>query len=93
MRNRKDGPSALGDPRGVTAAPIKNMLVADVLVANPAAAQVFIRRGMGCVGCAFARFETVAEVAAVYGFDACELAMALTDTGVANVPGGFESEN
>ncbi len=77
----------------MTAAPIKNMLVADVLVANPAAAQVFIRRGMGCVGCAFARFKTVAEVAAVYGFDACELAMALTDTGVANVPGGFESEN
>lgn len=81
------------DPRSVTAALFMNMLVADVLVANPAAAQVFIRRGMGCVGCAFARFETVAEVAAVYGFDACELAMALTDTGAANVPGGLDNEN
>lgn len=59
------------------------MLVADVLLANPAAAGVLIRRGMRCVGCAFARFETVAEVAAVYGINARELAMALGDTGAA----------
>jgi hybrid cluster-associated redox disulfide protein len=57
-----------------------NMFVADVLSANPAAAQVFIRRGMGCVGCAFVRFETVAEVAAAYGVDACALATALRET-------------
>jgi hypothetical protein len=33
---------------------------------------------MGCVGCTFARFETVSEVAAAYGCDAYELACSLT---------------
>ena len=54
------------------------MLVFDVLAERPAAARVFIERGMGCVGCTFARFETVSEVAAVYGCDAYELARSLT---------------
>lgn len=50
------------------------MFVSDVLAAAPAAARAFIDRGMACVGCPFAPFETVAEVAAVYGTDAFELA-------------------
>jgi hypothetical protein len=33
------------------------------------------------MGCVFARFETVAEVAAVYGLDAYELAYSLTEAG------------
>ena len=66
------------DPPDVTAANPLNMLVTDVLAANPAAAQVFIERRMGCVGCAFAPFETVAEVARVYGFEPCDLARWLT---------------
>jgi hybrid cluster-associated redox disulfide protein len=49
------------------------MLVSDVLAAAPAAAGVFVRHRMGCVGCAFARFETVGEVAEVYGLDPQEL--------------------
>lgn len=54
-----------------------NMLVAELLAFSPAAAAVFIERGMACVGCPFARFETVAEAAAIYGFDARDLAGAL----------------
>jgi hybrid cluster-associated redox disulfide protein len=54
------------------------MLVFDVVAERPAAARVFIERGMGCVGCTFARFETVSEVAAAYGCDAYELARTLT---------------
>jgi hybrid cluster-associated redox disulfide protein len=54
------------------------MLVVEVLARRPAAARVFIERGMGCVGCTFARFETVSEVAAAYGCDAYDLACSLT---------------
>ena len=66
------------NPQCVSAADTLRMLVFDVLAQRPAAARVFIERGMGCVGCAFARFETVSEVAAVYGCDAHELARSLT---------------
>ena len=33
---------------------------------------------MGCVGCTFARYETVSEVAAAYGCEAYDLARSLT---------------
>jgi hybrid cluster-associated redox disulfide protein len=56
------------------------MLVSEVLAAMPAAARVFIDRGMGCVGCQFAPFETVAEVAHVYGIEPCDLANSLAAT-------------
>ena len=55
------------------------MLVSDVLRANPATAAVFIDRRMGCVGCTFAPFETIAEVARVYGIEPIELANSLTN--------------
>ena len=77
MRTRKDGRLPLRDPLYVNPATLLNLFVADVLAAEPAAARVFIDRRMGCVGCAFARFETVAEVAEVYGIDARELANSL----------------
>jgi hybrid cluster-associated redox disulfide protein len=60
-------------------ADLANMLVADVLAANPAAARVFIERRMGCVGCTFAPFETVADVARAYGITPCALAHALSE--------------
>jgi hybrid cluster-associated redox disulfide protein len=41
--------------------------VAQVLRQWPLSAAVFVRRGMACVGCSMAPFETLAEVAAVYG--------------------------
>jgi hybrid cluster-associated redox disulfide protein len=56
------------------------MLVSEVLAAMPAAAHVFIERGMGCVGCEFAPFETVAEVAQVYGIEPGDLANSLATT-------------
>lgn len=33
----------------------------------PVLAAVFVRRGMACVGCAMARFDTLAEAARTYG--------------------------
>ena len=55
-----------------------NRSVADVLAAHPATARVFVTRRMGCVGCTFAPFETVAEVALAYGIEPEELASSLT---------------
>ena len=83
MRKRKDTGAPVRDPLGVTMANPLNMLVTDVLAANPAAARVFIERRMGCVGCAFAPFETVAEVARIYGIEPGDLARVLTATACA----------
>lgn len=37
-----------------------------LLQARPGAARILLRHGMACVGCAMARFETVAEAAREY---------------------------
>ena len=63
----------------VTSAELLATLVSDVLAANPAAAQVFVEYRMGCVGCTFAPFETVAEVARVYGIESCALVNSLAE--------------
>ena len=47
--------------------------MADVIAAYPGAGPVLARRGMACVGCPMARFETVGEAASAYGFDPVEL--------------------
>ena len=86
MRKRKDTCTPARDPCHVTPRELLNSLVSDVLADNPAAARVFIDRQMGCVGCTFAPFETVAEVARVYGFDADELAHALAEAQVVATP-------
>lgn len=44
-----------------------NDTIAAVLERRPSAARVFMRRGMHCVGCAMARFETLADACATYG--------------------------
>lgn len=62
-------------------ADLLDALIADVL-ATPAAVRVLLDRHMQCAGCPFARFETVAEAAAIYGVDAMELVNALFDAGV-----------
>jgi regulator of cell morphogenesis and NO signaling len=56
-----------------------DMPVSDVLAANRTTARVFLDRGMNCVGCPFSAFDTVAEVAAVYGLDPLTLATALSE--------------
>ena len=65
----------------MTAAELLTMTVADVLASYEEAATVFLDRGMGCVGCPFARFETVAEAAAVYHIEPLELAAAILEAG------------
>lgn len=46
-----------------------DLTVTQLLRRWPLAAAVFVRRGMACVGCSMAPFETLAEVASVYGQD------------------------
>jgi hybrid cluster-associated redox disulfide protein len=80
LRQRKDSGSAGDDHQTVmTPAQVLDALVSDVLTANPATAGVFVGHRMACVGCAFARFETVAEVAIVHGVDPRELARSLAE--------------
>jgi hybrid cluster-associated redox disulfide protein len=54
--------------------------VADVIAASPVAATVLTARGMACVGCAFAPFETLDEVARTYAVDPIALATAIHDS-------------
>jgi hybrid cluster-associated redox disulfide protein len=74
----------------VASTALLHTLVSDVLSDRPAAVEVFVRRGMSCPGCPFARFETVADVAKTYQQDPEELAASLleagTDTAVAGEP-------
>ncbi len=69
MRQRNDGPSAVVDASGMTISRAINAsdTVADILARSPHAARVFLDRGMHCVGCAIAPFETLAEVCPIYG--------------------------
>lgn len=73
---RKDAVAVRCDPSTVTR-DLLHMPVSAVLAEKPAAARVFLERRMGCIGCPFAPFETVAEAARVYGIDAFELANCL----------------
>jgi hybrid cluster-associated redox disulfide protein len=43
-----------------------NWNVADLLDSWPAAVPVFLKHRLGCVGCAMAPFDTLADVARVY---------------------------
>jgi hybrid cluster-associated redox disulfide protein len=77
LTERKDAGRPFRHSKGVLPPDLLNALVFDVLKAEPATARVFNERGMCCVGCPFARFETIADVAAIYHRDAHELAAAL----------------
>lgn len=44
-----------------------NEIVADLLGSRPQAVRVFLRHRMACPGCGMAPFETLEEVARVYG--------------------------
>ena len=67
---------------------VLQMLVSDVLSSAPAAARVFLNRGMSCPGCPFSAFETVSEVAANYRCDAEALAADLLRTQSADAEPG-----
>lgn len=47
----------------------KDMTIGETLRANPDAARILMRFGMGCVGCPSAQAETLEEAAQVHGFD------------------------
>lgn len=47
----------------------KNMSIIEVVQAYPATVDVFRSYGMGCLGCAAARFENIAQGAAAHGIN------------------------
>jgi hybrid cluster-associated redox disulfide protein len=49
----------------------------DLLKAKPDASEILFRFGMGCVGCAIARGETIREAAEAHGIPIAELLAAL----------------
>lgn len=54
-------------------APTIDTTIGELLQQWPEARVVLAKRGMACVGCAMARFETVTDAARAYGFDAARL--------------------
>lgn len=47
----------------------KDMGILDIVQQHPEAVAVFQKYGMGCLGCAAARFENLEAGARVHGFD------------------------
>ena len=47
----------------------KNMGIMDIIQACPDAIEIFQKYGLGCIGCAAARFENLEAGAKVHGID------------------------
>ena len=47
----------------------KDMSIIDIVQNHPESLEVFARYGMGCIGCAAARFENLEAGARVHGID------------------------
>ena len=47
----------------------KDMGILEIVQAHPEAVEVFMKYGMGCLGCAAARFENLEAGAKVHGFN------------------------
>lgn len=47
----------------------KDMGINDIVAQYPQAVEVFFKYGMGCLGCAAARFENVEQGARAHGID------------------------
>ncbi len=54
-----------------------NDTIEQLLTKQPRAARVLVDRGMHCVGCDIAPFETIAEACAIYGVPVEEFMAAL----------------
>ncbi|KQC03063.1 MAG: disulfide oxidoreductase [Methanoculleus sp. SDB] len=52
-------------------------MIMDVLREKPEAADIFFRFGMGCLGCAMAKGETIREAAQAHAIPLAELLNAL----------------
>lgn len=61
------------------------MTIAEVLALDGRTAQVFLKHGMACVGCAIAPFETLAAAADVYRISVEDL---LAELAVVEIAGG-----
>ena len=48
----------------------KDMSIIDIVQNHPETLKIFAKYGMGCIGCAAARFENLEAGAKVHGFDA-----------------------
>lgn len=51
----------------------KDMSIIDIVQQYPQSLEVFAKYGMGCIGCAAARFENLEAGAKVHGFDPDEM--------------------
>ncbi|PKM86666.1 MAG: disulfide oxidoreductase [Firmicutes bacterium HGW-Firmicutes-12] len=51
----------------------KEMSIHDIVNKYPQTIDVFMKHGMGCLGCAAARFENLAQGAMAHGIDADKL--------------------
>ncbi|MBP2635126.1 MAG: hybrid cluSPTER protein-associated redox disulfide domain protein [Firmicutes bacterium] len=58
----------------------KDMSIVDVVQQYPQTVQVFRNYGMGCLGCAAARFENIEQGAAAHGIDITALIDALNES-------------
>ncbi|MCD6150093.1 MAG: DUF1858 domain-containing protein [Deltaproteobacteria bacterium] len=47
----------------------KSTPIRDLLTKYPKAAEVFVGKGMGCLGCSASMFETIEEGALAHGLD------------------------
>lgn len=55
----------------------KEMRIDEVVARHPATVEVFRQYGMGCLGCAAARFESIEQGAQAHGIDIEALVTAL----------------
>lgn len=55
------------------AAIVAEMTISEVVQKFPETIEVFMKHGLGCVGCSAARYENIAQGAAVHGIDADKL--------------------
>ena len=58
----------------------KDMLVGEIVMKYPAAADFLMSCGMGCIFCPSAQMESLEQAAMVHGLDAGDICDALNDT-------------
>ncbi|MGI6533107.1 MAG: DUF1858 domain-containing protein [Peptococcia bacterium] len=54
-----------------------DMSITEIVQKHPQTVEILMQQGMGCLGCAAARFETLAQGAAAHGIDLEPLLAAL----------------
>lgn len=57
----------------------KQMNIMDIINLDQGCAEVFMKAGLGCLGCAAAHFENLEQACAVHGIDADALEAALNE--------------